>query len=229
MSELRAILWDVGGPITDDDEMYVIWERGLLEAMRVIAKREVSPAEFAAAKEWSIQSYAPYSFKSILFHLTNRDQELAARTIDYFYSIVPSHSDKLNPGILELFTELSSRVPMAIVANQLKGLPERLAAWGIDHHFQHVISAGEYGLYKPDLRVFQHALERLNIAPEAAVMVGDRVDNDVVPAKLLGIKTLLLQTGWYKEQKIRMPEEQADWTVNSVPAMINKLRELFLQ
>ncbi|MBK6766837.1 MAG: hypothetical protein IPG71_11165 [bacterium] len=126
MSELRGILWDVGGPITNDDGMYVLWERGLLEAMQVVAERSVSPAEFAAAIEWSIQSYAPYSFKSILFHLTNRDQVLAARTIDYFYSIVPSHSDTLNPGIVELLADLSQRIPMAIVANQLRGLPERL-------------------------------------------------------------------------------------------------------
>ncbi|MBK6766836.1 MAG: HAD hydrolase-like protein [bacterium] len=79
------------------------------------------------------------------------------------------------------------------------------------------------------MRVFQHALERLNIEPHQAVMVGDRLDNDVVPAKLLGIRTLHLRCGWYKEQKIRMPEEQADWTVDSVPEMIAKLREFFLQ
>ncbi|MBK6910120.1 MAG: HAD family hydrolase [bacterium] len=90
-----------------------------------------------------------------------------------------------------------------------------------------MISAGEYGLYKPDLRVFQHALERLRIEPHEALMVGDRPDNDVVPAKLLGIKTLLLRTGWYEQQKIRMPSEQADYVVNSVPEMYAKLRELF--
>lgn len=229
MRELRAILWDVGGPITDDDGMYVLWERGLLEAMRVVAKREVSPDEFAAAIEWSIQSYAPYSFKSILFHLTGRDQQLAARTIDYFYSIVPSHSDTLNTGIVEFLRDLSRQVPMVIVANQLRGLPERLKEWGIESYFVHVISAGEYGLYKPDLRVFQRALEFLKLEPHETLMVGDRLDNDIVPAKLLGIRTLHLRCGWYKEQKIRMPEEQADWTVDSVPAMITRLRELFLQ
>ncbi len=225
---LRAILWDVGGPLVDEEPMYVHWEAAVGTVYAEVMGRPLTAERFAAAKEWSLQSYAPYSFQAMLYDLVDRDEMLAARATELFYASVPSHSEHLNPGIVELLEQLAARVPMAIVANQLKGLPERLRSLGIEVFFAHVISAGEYGLYKPDLRVFQHALERLRIEPHEALMVGDRPDNDVVPAKLLGIKTLLLRTGWYEQQKIRMPSEQADYVVESVPAMYAKLRELFL-
>ncbi len=227
MASLEAILWDVGGPILDEDEMYVTWERGIFETFRTHFDRTITDAEFADAKEWAIQSYAPYSFRAMLYQLCNRDEDLLSKVERAFWPSVPSHSAIINPGIKELLVDLSAKVPMAIVANQLKGLPERLQSLGLDKCFRHVISAGEYGLYKPDLRVFQHALEKLNVAPHSALMVGDRLDNDVVPAKLLGIKTLFLNCGWYENQKVRLPNEQPDYTVRSVPEMIAKLRQLF--
>jgi len=224
---LRTILWDVGGPLVDEEPMYVIWEAAIFDVYRSQTGKDLSPARFAAAKEWALQSYAPYSFQAIIFDLMDRDIVRADEATKLFYTIVPSHGEHLNPGLIETLEYLAARVPMAIVANQLKGLPERLRSLGIEKYFKHIISAGEFGLYKPDLRIFQHALEQLNLQPHEALMVGDRPDNDVVPAKLLGIKTLLLRTGWYEQQKIRMPSEQADYVVNSVPEMYAKLRELF--
>jgi putative hydrolase of the HAD superfamily len=163
----------------------------------------------------------------MLYELIGRDERLHEIAMKKFHASVPWHSDALNTGIKELLSDFSPRVPMAIVANQLKGVQARLEDLGIARYFTQIISAGEFGLSKPDLRIYQHALEKLGVAPNEAVMVGDRQDNDVVPAKMLGIKTLLLRTGWYQNQKIRVPEEQADWTVYSVSEMIAKLRDLF--
>ncbi|MCC6475544.1 HAD family hydrolase [bacterium] len=224
---LKVILWDVGGPLLDEDEFYVLWERGVRTTAAETLGREISDAEFEQAKEWAIQSYAPYTFRAMLYELVGRDEPLHGIAVKKFYAAVPWHSDTLQPGIKDLLCDLSPRVPMTIVANQLKGVAARLDELGIAQYFKHIVSAGEFGLSKPDLRIYQHALGKLGVTPEEALMVGDRQDNDVVPAKMLGIKTLLLRQGWYKNQKVRVPEEQADWTVKSVPEMITKLRDLF--
>ena len=48
---------------------------------------------------------------------------------------------------------------------------------------------------KPDPRIFLWALERAGCRPQDAVMIGDRIDNDIVPAKALGMRTVHLLTG----------------------------------
>lgn len=44
---------------------------------------------------------------------------------------------------------------------------------------------------KPDRRIFQDALKKLNITPDQAVMVGDRIREDIRGAQKLGIKAVL--------------------------------------
>ncbi len=44
---------------------------------------------------------------------------------------------------------------------------------------------------KPDRRIFQDTLQKLNIAPDQAIMVGDRIREDIRGARKLGIKAVL--------------------------------------
>lgn len=48
---------------------------------------------------------------------------------------------------------------------------------------------------KPNPWIFLHALERLGIPPEAAVMVGDTLDTDIMGARAAGIPSVLVETG----------------------------------
>ncbi len=48
------------------------------------------------------------------------------------------------------------------------------------------------GGLKPDPKVFLNVLNTLNIGPEEAVMIGDSIRRDLIPAKKLGIKSILI-------------------------------------
>ena len=52
------------------------------------------------------------------------------------------------------------------------------------------LSSAELGLKKPDPEIFQLALSQSGCEPEQAVMIGDRLDNDIRPARLQGWKTI---------------------------------------
>jgi len=52
--------------------------------------------------------------------------------------------------------------------------------------------AAEVGVSKPDPRFFLGALEHVGARPEAAVMVGDRLDNDYEPARRAGMHAVLI-------------------------------------
>ena len=59
---------------------------------------------------------------------------------------------------------------------------------------------------KPDRRIFEKALEMAGCTPEDAAMIGDRLDNDIYPAKMLGMKTVWVRQGFAVYQR---PEDAA--------------------
>ncbi|CAI49039.1 HAD superfamily hydrolase [Natronomonas pharaonis DSM 2160] len=65
-----------------------------------------------------------------------------------------------------------------------------LEAFGIRDRFDHITTSEAVGYTKPDERMFQDALSALDVAPERAVMVGDRHSHDVTGAAALGIRTV---------------------------------------
>lgn len=52
--------------------------------------------------------------------------------------------------------------------------------------------AGEVDAWKPDPRIFQHALQRLGVAPSQAVFVGDNYFADILGAQQAGLQPVLI-------------------------------------
>ena len=47
-------------------------------------------------------------------------------------------------------------------------------------------------------------------------MIGDRIDNDIAPAKLLGMRTVLFRTGRHIDQQARSHQEVPDAEIRDV-------------
>jgi len=117
---------------------------------------------------------------------------------------------------VECLEQLSSRYKIGIIANQLPGTSKRLEKYGILQYIDLIIASAEEGAAKPDRKIFEIALERSGCKPENAVMIGDRIDNDIIPAKLLGMYTIWVQQGFGRYWNITQEIERADWTVHSL-------------
>ena len=105
---------------------------------------------------------------------------------------------------------------LGIVANQPQAARERLARAGIGDLFEYQGLSGLTGFSKPDPRAFEAAAEALGLKPADCAMVGDRIDNDIVPAKALGMATILLRGGRHRRQRPRSPVEEPDAVVTDV-------------
>ena len=46
-------------------------------------------------------------------------------------------------------------------------------------------------------------------------MIGDRIDKDIIPANVIGMKTIRLKTGIHKDQKPRIPIEIPNLEIDS--------------
>lgn len=129
--------------------------------------------------------------------------------------------ERLYPETMSILKELSKKYKLGIIANQAMGTQQRINDWNIGEYFDVVIASAEVGCSKPDLRIFNLALEQAGCKPEETVMIGDRLDNDIIPAKQIGMKTVWVVQGFAKFKSIDNEIEQPDYTIESIGEIIS--------
>ena len=206
------IFFDLGYTLIDEGPSQ---RARLAQASALLARRgvEVSADELWRLNEGASSAFARFPFLSVLARLGLPDdavQEIRA-TARYDHA-----HERLYPGVPSLLARLANSFRLGVIANQSLGTEARLREHGILQHFSVVAASAELGLAKPDPAIFHWALERAGCAPEQAVMVGDRLDNDVGPAKRLGLQTVRVLQGFARGQQARSPEETADRTIESI-------------
>ena len=125
------------------------------------------------------------------------------------------------PFVLEM---LAKKYRLGIIANQPMGTENRLSDYGIRDYFSVILSSEEEGISKPNPEFFRRALLRADCLPEEAFMIGDRPDNDIKPAKALGMYTVRIRQGLGGLMPVTQDEARADYTVDS----LTELLEIFL-
>jgi putative hydrolase of the HAD superfamily len=91
-----------------------------------------------------------------------------------------------------VLAELERRkVPVVIVSDVPFDLRPIFAHYGLEHYVHTFVLSGEHGTIKPERRLFQIALDAVDLAPRDVLMVGDNQVNDGVAIDA-GITTLLL-------------------------------------
>jgi putative hydrolase of the HAD superfamily len=110
---------------------------------------------------------------------------------------------------------MAAQVPLISISNGTADL----ALIGLHEHFRFSVSAGEIGVAKPDAGIFNHACERLGIAPEYVLHVGDDPLADVAGARAAG-----LRTAWINRKSVQWTEATApDLEVIDLDALANWL------
>ena len=72
---------------------------------------------------------------------------------------------------------------------------------GIYHYFDLCLLSETENLLKPDLAFFYYAIQKVECRPDRIVMIGDRLDNDIMPAKKAGMKTVRIKQGLHSVQQ----------------------------
>jgi len=219
-----AVLFDVGGPI----DLEVEHERLIDAAIREAVAHEgfaVDDERYAAANVHAIESFAPDAYAAIAWDLCEHNPAATRRVLEQLRAGGDARTAQrggieLRPGVAAMLQQLHGcGLRLGLAANQPVRVIAELDRQGIGGLFTHREVAGHHGYRKPDVRLILRALEELGVAPDEAVMVGDRIDNDIVPARLLGMRTVLIRTGRHAAQQPRSPDETPDAEVFDVAGM----------
>lgn len=204
MKNIKWLFFDIGSTLIDESIAY----RKRIE--RTIADTDISYDEFYRK----------------MVEVSKQNENAYNLTVDGYglnRALWNSDDEVVYPEAEECLRELSKHYKIGIIANQNPGSCERLEKMGMLKYIDIVVASAEEGVAKPDLRIFRIALERAACKPEEAVMVGDRIDNDIIPAKKIGMKTVWIRQGFGKYYVPDPAAEKPDRTVNS----LNELIDLF--
>ncbi len=223
---IKAVLLDVGQPLVEDSALDKYWNRWLAGYLSERLGKAITLEDILKKQEEAIKCYAPSIFSYVIWQYVRPDRDLFSRiryrldTLDY------SKYLSVRPEASEICRILSSRYTLATAANQPLVTTEILERAGVLGHFTFREMSAAMVYSKPDLRFFMYILSQLKVDPANAVMVGDRQDNDIVPAKLLGMRALRWKEGLFKDQEVRLPSEEADGELTSLdelPGLIDEL------
>ena len=98
---------------------------------------------------------------------------------------------------------------------------EHLERTGILQFFSSTVFSDEVGFCKPDPRVFEKALRELKVRPEEAVHVGDLLRTDVVGAKNVGMKAVLVSN----ESDVRHVDCAPDYVISRLSELFDVLEQ----
>ena len=130
-------------------------------------------------------------------------------------------------GITPVLKDLRRDFRLGIVANQHPPVAQAIADYGLAPLFKVVVISEIVHLFKPDPTIFQYALHEAGLMPREALFVGDRPDNDIAPAKSVGMRTVRFKRGiQYVHYNPTDPALTADATVTDVSDLAAAVRRV---
>jgi len=198
VSRYDAVLLDAFGTLIDIDEPFARLRRSLARHLGV----EVTAADAERAFRAEMRYYADHCHKGsdadalaalrarcaaiVLAELAIDADPAAAATL-----LLDAIAFRAFADVGPLLAGLrSAGVPAAVVSNWDYSLPDVLHGAGVPVAV--VVDSASTGSSKPDPGIFHHALDRLGVAPERALHVGDTEETDGVGARAAGIDVRII-------------------------------------
>jgi HAD superfamily hydrolase (TIGR01509 family) len=218
-SPLEVVFLDVGGPLYGDRPYYEALFRAISEA-KPDADEDEFWAEFEACRR---DQRGPFTVRLVgRFLPGDRHNEVIARARD-LWEYPPG---ALQPDVREALPRLADRWRLGVLANQRAWIREAMARDRIDRFFDVWAVSEEVGAEKPDPAIFEYALSQAGVPAKRCAMVGDRLDNDVEPARRQGMTGVWLLRGEAPDEPTEDQVARADLTVPSLVELPSALEAL---
>jgi HAD superfamily hydrolase (TIGR01509 family) len=210
---IEIVFFDIGGVMYDD----TVYARALNTAIRVLGG-EFTDEEFEEVYREARAAQAGSFRRLLATRFLGPNADIAALEVEagrhWAYPATALESD-----VRPCLEALAGRYRLGIIANQPSAVKDALRRDGLDAYFGVWGVSDDVGFDKPDPRLFEHALASAGVPPDRAVMVGDRLDYDVRPAKSVGMRAVWLLRG-------EAPDDPTDEQLVEADATIRSLGEL---
>lgn len=209
---VKAVAFDVGETLVDETRYWADWADWF----------GVRPFELNALLGATIEARGPHRevFERARPGL-DVDAEFAARRAsgrpDMFFE-----SDLFHEARPCLEALAASGYRTCLAGNQPPWMADEMRTWQLPVEF--VTDTAELEAIKPEQRFFTRLVERFGLESQEVAYVGDRADNDIVPAREAGLVAVFLRRGPWGRLMANWPEaDRAHITVESLAELPDAL------
>ena len=204
--KIKCILIDLDGTIINSGP-------DLIDSLNfVLRNQNIKPVERSiigslvggGAKAMIIRAYQNLKLKPPL----NMDS-LVEDFLEFYFDNCSKRSF-LYPDVFNTLKVLKSKFKIALCTNKKQFITEKiLMDFKIKDFFDCVLGSDSKIKLKPDTEMLEYCLNECNVVPEQAVMIGDS-NNDIIPAKTLGMKSIYVTYGYGKIENSIKPDYVID-------------------
>jgi putative hydrolase of the HAD superfamily len=225
--KITTVLLDAGGVILDETP----YEHAIADLIVEMLSQLVpvySLRTYQSDIDEAVKCYVPRVSNYIFWKYMNGDRK---RFDSYHEAFMRSWKErkpplKLMAGIENEIAKISTRFDVGIAGQYGRDVLDLLRQHSLLEYFRYRYTQDDFSLTKPDPRYYEQIIEACGISPGECVMVGDRIDKDVVPAKQVGMRTIRIRVGIHKHQEPRIPFEIADCELKSVVGLAKAVSRL---
>jgi putative hydrolase of the HAD superfamily len=129
------------------------------------------------------------------------------------------------PGLEAVLGELKALdLKLGIITNGREAMQRGvIQELGIESHFDAILISEVEGIRKPDIRIFQRALERVGATATNTLFIGDHPEFDIDGAQKAGMRTIWKRDDYWGACR------QADWTINDLHELLPLVKTLSTQ
>jgi FMN phosphatase YigB (HAD superfamily) len=224
---LKNIFLDVDGVILNRDKL----ENPSAEIITTIIKRynqNYSITDYWNDIDEAVYRRAPDIYGYVLYKNIQSPFEFHARDLEFRREIRKVDNEfALTKGARNFLETFSAFYKIGMMGGDKYILPEFLKEKNLFQYITYNERPHNWFLYKPDIRYFEEILQKCNCKPHESIMIGDRIDEDIIPAMRMGMRTVRIKTGIYKGQEPRLPAEKANITVEKIDELtIEKMKTM---
>lgn len=219
MNELKALVFDMDGVLTDSAELhYLAWKR-LADELNLDFDREQNEELKGISRLGSFEIILRNNGRCDDYSMKEKEI-LIDRKNEYYKELIETLTEKdVLPGILELLRDAKKAGMKTAVASVSKNAPRVLQKIGLSEYFDAVADAAKIKKSKPDPEIFLTCAEQLQIEPKYCIGLEDSQAGieGILDAGMFAVGIHVKQTG-------RSP----DWMVASTGELtLRNLRERF--
>ena len=219
--DIDHVFLDIGGVLYDDRVYAEAWRRALRESGATFTDAAFD-SEYAACRASQDRSFRVHLTKTFLGP-EGDVRDVGTRAARY-WQYPPS---ALHADVVPTLTNLrDGGYRLGVIANQPSQIRAAMQRDGLVPFFEVWGVSDDLGLHKPDPALFRRTLELAGGDGARAVMVGDRLDYDMRPARAAGMRTVWILRGEAPDDPTPAQLAEPDVAIEELQQLLDVLDEL---
>lgn len=222
---IDTVLLDAGGVILDESEFERVRAEVAIEILAPIVPGYDLDSYWNDVRE-AVGCHVPSVYRYVIWKQCGHDLTAFDDLWTRYGSLWKERDPGLTlmPRIGSVLKDLASDFGLVIAGQYGRRLLDLLEFHDLLGCFSTLLTQDDFSITKPDPRYYEQILAKAGRVAERSVMIGDRIDKDVVPAKAVGMRTIRVRVGIHATQEPRTPDEVPDAEVSSVTELPDAVR-----